>query len=86
VKFTWPESVRKELLAVERQTAVRILQALTEYGDSGVGDVKMLIGQWQGTGDFVLAITVSCSLLRRTRSPLFEFGIDPNPIVRFRRS
>jgi hypothetical protein len=48
VKFTRPESVRNELRSVERQTAIRILHALTEYGDSGVGDVKMLAGQGQG--------------------------------------
>jgi hypothetical protein len=45
VKFTWPESARDELRSIERQTAIRILRALTEYGDSGVGDVKMLTGR-----------------------------------------
>jgi hypothetical protein len=58
VKFTWPESARNQLRAVERQTAIRILHALTEYGDSGAGDVRALAGEWQGTFDFELAITV----------------------------
>jgi mRNA interferase RelE/StbE len=47
VKFTWPESARDELRAIERQTALRILHALTEYGDSGSGDVRTLTGEWQ---------------------------------------
>jgi mRNA-degrading endonuclease RelE of RelBE toxin-antitoxin system len=38
VKFTWPESAQDELRAI----------ALTEYGDSGVGDVRTLTGEWQG--------------------------------------
>lgn len=48
MKFIWPESARNELQAIERQSAIRILHALTEYGDSGNGDVKMLTGEWRG--------------------------------------
>jgi mRNA-degrading endonuclease RelE of RelBE toxin-antitoxin system len=48
MKFVWPESARSELRAIDRETAVRILRALTRYGDSGDGDVKALAGQWQG--------------------------------------
>lgn len=48
MKFVWPESARNELRAIERQSAIRILRALTEYGDSGNGDVKMLTGEWRG--------------------------------------
>jgi mRNA interferase RelE/StbE len=64
VNFVWPDSARSELRAVERQTAIRILQALTEYGDSGVGDVKMLTGQWQGyfrlrVGDYRVVFTIA---------------------------
>jgi len=64
VKFIWPESARNELRAVERQTAIRILHALTEYGDSGAGDVKMLTGQWQGyfrlrVGDYRVIFTIT---------------------------
>jgi mRNA-degrading endonuclease RelE of RelBE toxin-antitoxin system len=36
------------LRAVDREIAVRILHGLTEYGESGRGDLKALAGQWQG--------------------------------------
>jgi mRNA interferase RelE/StbE len=63
VRFTWPESVRDELRAIERQTALRILHALTEYGDSGTGDVRTLSGKWQGhfrlrVGDYRVIFTI----------------------------
>jgi mRNA-degrading endonuclease RelE of RelBE toxin-antitoxin system len=47
MKFIWPESARAELRAVDRDAAGRILRALTQYGESGAGDVKALTGQWQ---------------------------------------
>jgi mRNA interferase RelE/StbE len=63
VKFTWPESARNELRAIDRQTAIRILHALSEYGDSGVGDVRALTGAWQGhlrlrVGDYRVIFTL----------------------------
>ena len=48
MKFTWPESAQAELRSIDREIAIRILHALTEYGESGSGDVKALAGQWQG--------------------------------------
>ena len=48
MKFVWPESARAELRAIDRETAVRILRALTQYAESGEGDVKALAGKWQG--------------------------------------
>jgi mRNA interferase RelE/StbE len=48
MKFVWPESARSELRAIDRETAVRILRALTRYSDSGEGDIKALAGRWQG--------------------------------------
>ena len=64
MKFIWPESARNELRAVERQIAIRILHALTEYGDSGSGDVRTLTGEWQGhfrirVGDYRVIFTIS---------------------------
>ncbi len=64
MKFIWPESARDELRAVERQTAIRILHALADYSDSGVGDVKMLTGKWQGhfrlrVGDYRAIFTIT---------------------------
>ena len=64
MRFIWPESARNELRAVDRQTAIRILHVLTEYGDSGVGDVRALAGAWQGNfrlriGDYRVIFTVA---------------------------
>jgi mRNA interferase RelE/StbE len=57
MNFTWPESARSELRAVDRESAMRILLALTRYGESGEGDLKALSGEWDGyfrlrVGDF----------------------------------
>jgi len=62
--FVWPVSARAELRVIERETAVRILHALTAYGDCGSGDVKALAGQWQGcfrlrVGDYRIIFTVT---------------------------
>ena len=48
MKFVWPESARSELRGIDREMAIRILHALTRFGDSGEGDVKALTGEWQG--------------------------------------
>jgi mRNA interferase RelE/StbE len=48
MKFIWPDSARADLRAIDRIMAIRILQGLTEYGESGNGDLKALAGQWQG--------------------------------------
>jgi mRNA-degrading endonuclease RelE of RelBE toxin-antitoxin system len=42
-------SARAELRAVERDTAMRILLALTRYAETGEGDVKALEGKLSGT-------------------------------------
>ena len=48
MRFVWPESVRAELRGIDRESAMRILIALTDYGESGVGDIKALSGEWDG--------------------------------------
>jgi hypothetical protein len=48
VKFIWAESARAELRAIDRETALRILHGLDQYGEFGKGDVRALEGQWQG--------------------------------------
>jgi mRNA interferase RelE/StbE len=63
MKFIWPESARAELRAIDREIAIRILHALTAYGESGAGDVKALGGQWQGhfrirVGDYRVMFTI----------------------------
>jgi mRNA interferase RelE/StbE len=66
MKFVWPESARAELRAIDREMAIRILLALTEYSESGAGDVKALAGDWQGyfrlrVGDYRVIYTVSAT-------------------------
>ena len=46
--FIWPEAARGELRAIDRESAIRILRGLADFGDSGEGDVKALAGEWQG--------------------------------------
>jgi mRNA-degrading endonuclease RelE of RelBE toxin-antitoxin system len=64
MRFIWPESARAELRAVDRKAAIRILRALTQFGESGSGDVKSLAGQWQGyfrlrAGDYRVIFAIS---------------------------
>jgi len=47
--FVWSASARAELRRVERETARRILLALTRYAETGEGDVKALEGKFGGT-------------------------------------
>ena len=48
LEFVWASSARAELRRVERQTAMRILLALTRYARTGEGDVKALEGKFTG--------------------------------------
>ena len=47
--FVWASSARVELRRIERETAMRILLALTRYAETGEGDVKALEGKFTGT-------------------------------------
>lgn len=48
MKFIWPDSARAELRAIDRDAAMRILQAITLYARTGEGDLKALSGRWEG--------------------------------------
>jgi mRNA-degrading endonuclease RelE of RelBE toxin-antitoxin system len=48
MKFIWPDSARSELPSVDKETAVRILHALTRLADGGEGEPKAIKGRWQG--------------------------------------
>ena len=74
MRFVWPDSARSELRAIDRETAVRILHGLTEYFESGRGDLKALAGEWQGyfrlrIGDYriIMAIAPEEITLMRVR-------------------
>jgi mRNA-degrading endonuclease RelE of RelBE toxin-antitoxin system len=55
--FLWEPAARADLRQMDRETAMRILLALTRYGDTGEGDVKPLtdrdglyrlrVGKWR---------------------------------------
>jgi hypothetical protein len=44
MRFAWPESARAEVRGVDREGAMRLLLALTRYGETGDGDIKSLAG------------------------------------------
>jgi mRNA interferase RelE/StbE len=46
--FVWASSVRAEPRRVERETAMRILVALTRYAETVEGEVKALEGKFTG--------------------------------------
>jgi mRNA interferase RelE/StbE len=46
--FVWSSSARAELRRIERETAMRILLALTRYAETGEGDIKALEGKFTG--------------------------------------
>lgn len=46
--FVWARSARAELRAIERDTAMRILLALTRFAETGEGDVKALEEKFSG--------------------------------------
>jgi mRNA interferase RelE/StbE len=55
--FRWRPAARADLRTIDQETAMRILHAITRYGDTGEGDVKMLpdggglyrlrVGKWR---------------------------------------
>ena len=57
MKFIWEPAARADLRGMDREAAMRILIALTRYGDRGEGDVKQLtdreglyrlrVGKWR---------------------------------------
>jgi mRNA interferase RelE/StbE len=44
-RFRWTEQAKGELRLIDREQAMAILLALTEYGNTGQGDVKRLKGK-----------------------------------------
>ena len=48
LSFVWSLAARAQLRGIERETAMRILVALTRYAETGEGDIKAL--EWKFTG------------------------------------
>lgn len=49
LSFVWAPSARADLRRLDRETAMRVLLALTRYAETGEGDVKALEGRFTGT-------------------------------------
>ncbi|MBI4904635.1 MAG: type II toxin-antitoxin system RelE/ParE family toxin [Acidobacteria bacterium] len=57
MKFFWEPAARADLRRLDRDTAMRILLALTRYGDTGEGDLlrltdreglyRLRVGKWR---------------------------------------
>ena len=63
-RIVWSERARTEVRALDRETAMRILVALTRFAESGEGDIKRLQG---GTGE--LRFRVGDYRVRFTEEP-----------------
>ena len=81
MNFVWLESARAELRAIDRETAIRILHVLTEYSESGRGDIKALTGAFEGyfrirIGDYRVIFSIeanSITVIRvRHRSEIYR--------------
>lgn len=48
LRFVWASTARAELRRTDRETAMRILLALTRFAETGEGDVKALEGKFTG--------------------------------------
>lgn len=72
MKFSWLNSARAELRAIDRANAMRILDALTHYAETGRGDVRALAGEWEGfarlrVGDYRVVFKATPDAITITR-------------------
>ena len=51
-RFLWTDRAREQLRQIDREHALQILHALTEYASSGKGQLKVL----KGSGDLRLRV------------------------------
>ena len=51
-QFIWTEHAKEQLRQIDREQAIQILRALTDYASSGKGQVKKL----KGSGDLRLRV------------------------------
>ena len=48
MRFAFTPEARERLRAIDRATALRILEMIARYGSTGSGDVEPMHGEWQG--------------------------------------
>jgi len=76
LSFVWYSSAQAQLRHVDRETAMRILMALTRYSETGEGDVKALEGKFtQGLTGCVLATGECDSAERKAPSTFWRLRI-----------
>jgi mRNA interferase RelE/StbE len=51
-QFIWTEHAKEQLRQIDREQAIQILRALTDYASSGKGQIKKL----KGSGDLRLRV------------------------------
>jgi mRNA interferase RelE/StbE len=48
VLFPFTQEARVRLRAIDRATALRILEAIARFGETATGDIEPMGGEWQG--------------------------------------
>jgi mRNA interferase RelE/StbE len=48
VRFPFTPEAQSQLRAIDRTTAMRILETIARFGSGGGGDVEPMHGEWQG--------------------------------------
>lgn len=48
MRFAFTPEAQAQLRAIDRATALRILETIARFGATGTGDVAPLGGEWQG--------------------------------------
>ena len=48
MRFSFTPEAKAQLRAIDRATALRILETIARYGATGTGDVELMHGEWQG--------------------------------------
>lgn len=46
--FRFTHVARTRLRAIDRTTALRILESIARFGETGTGDIEPMHGEWQG--------------------------------------
>jgi len=48
MRFLWRPAAREQLRAIDKDSAIRVLEALTRYGRGESADIKRLHGEFEG--------------------------------------
>jgi mRNA interferase RelE/StbE len=48
LRFPFTPEARARLRAIDRSVALRILESIAHFGETGSGDIEPMRGEWQG--------------------------------------